>query len=60
MAPENAPSRKRKQREAAQKAIDTKGPEELSRAGRMAAWTRKHGKDDTQNPHSKQNSRPRR
>jgi hypothetical protein len=40
----------------AQKAIETKGPIERKRAARMAAWTKKHGKDDAKNPHSRQNS----
>jgi hypothetical protein len=50
-----AAERKLRRREAAEKAIETKGPEELQRAGCMAAWTRKHGKNDAENPHSKQN-----
>jgi hypothetical protein len=29
--------------------------DELVREGRMAAWTRKHGKNDAKNPWSKQN-----
>ncbi len=41
----------------AQKAIETKGPIERKRAARMAAWTKKHGKDDASNPHSRQNTR---
>jgi len=40
----------------AQKAADTKGPIERKRAAQMAAWTRKHGKDDAKNPHSRQNT----
>jgi hypothetical protein len=32
------------------KAAETKGPEERSREAHMAAWTRKHGKDDAKNP----------
>lgn len=43
------------EREAAQKAVETKGEDELKRAGLMAAWTRKHGKDDKANPYSKAN-----
>ena len=42
-------------REAGLKASHTKGSEERSRAARMAGWTREHGKDDDQNPHSRQN-----
>jgi hypothetical protein len=38
------------------KAAETKGPIERKRAARMAAWTRKHGKDDAKNPHSRQNA----
>lgn len=45
--------KKHKQRLAGQKAVATKGPDELSRAGKKAAWTRKHGKDDARNPHTK-------
>jgi hypothetical protein len=41
-----------------QKAVETKGKIELERAGKMAAWTKKHGKNDAENPHSKQNSYP--
>jgi hypothetical protein len=48
----------RKRREAALKAVDTKGPSERSRAAKMAAWTRKHGKNDAVNPFSKQNANP--
>ena len=40
----------------AQKAADTKGAIERKRAARMANWTRKHGKDDAKNPHSRQNT----
>jgi hypothetical protein len=40
---------------AGQKAVETKGPIELKRAGRMAAWTKLNGKDDAKNPHSGQN-----
>jgi hypothetical protein len=45
------------EREAARKAVETKGPDELSRAARQAAWTRKHGKDDAANPHSRMNQK---
>jgi hypothetical protein len=41
---------------AAQKAVDTKGPIERKREALMAAWTKKHGKDDAKNPHSRQNT----
>ena len=44
-----------KHRQAGLKAALTKGPEERRRAAKMAAWTRKHGKDDARNPFSKQN-----
>ena len=44
-----------KHRQAALKAALTKGLEERRREAKMAAWTRKHGKDDTRNPFSKQN-----
>ena len=44
---------------AAEKAVETKGPEERSRASKMASWTRVHGKDDAKNPYSKENYRPR-
>ena len=40
----------------AQKAVKTKGKIELERAGKMAAWTKKNGKNDAENPYSKQNS----
>jgi hypothetical protein len=46
-------NRKLRRRNAALKAAETKGPEERKRAALMAAWTRKHGKNDEQNPHSK-------
>ena len=46
-------NRKLRRRNAALKAAETKGPEERKRAALMAAWTRKHGKNDAQNPHSK-------
>ena len=41
-----------------QKAAETKRPIERKRAARMAAWTKKHGKDDAKNPHSRQNTGP--
>jgi hypothetical protein len=38
------------------KAAITKGPIELSRAAKAAAWTRQNGKrDDANNPYSRQN-----
>ena len=48
----------RKRQEAARKAIETKGPSERHRAARMAAWTRKHGKNDATNPFSKADVKP--
>jgi hypothetical protein len=42
-------------REAGLKASETKGEEGLRRAGLMAAWTRKNGKNDAENPYTKQN-----
>jgi hypothetical protein len=45
--------RKRRRRNAGLKAAETKGPEERKREALMAAWTRKHGKNDAANPHSK-------
>jgi hypothetical protein len=50
--------RKRKQKEAGRKAVETKGEAELSRAANKAAWTRKHGKNDAQNPYTKENANP--
>jgi hypothetical protein len=50
--------KKRKQLEAARKAVETKGRDELSRAGKMAAWSRKHGKGRPENPFSKANAVP--
>lgn len=44
-----------KNRQAGLQAARTKGPEERSRAASMANWTRKHGKDDSENPYSRQN-----
>ena len=38
-----------------QKAVKTKGRDELVREGKMAAWTRKFGKDDAMNPYAVQN-----
>jgi hypothetical protein len=46
---------KAREKEAALKSVETKGEDELKRAGLMAAWTRKHGKDDEANPYSKRN-----
>jgi hypothetical protein len=43
-------------RQAGLKAAETKGPSERSRAAKMAAWTRKHGKNDAENPFSKENA----
>jgi hypothetical protein len=51
--------KKRRQREAGRKAVETKGESELSRAAKKAAWTRKHGKDDTLNPYTKVSMNPR-
>lgn len=45
--------RKLKQRAAGHKASETKGPDERSRAGKKAAWTKKHGRDDARNPHAR-------
>lgn len=45
-----------KRREAARKAVLTKGKDERKRAALMAAWTKKSGKNDKQNPFSKENS----
>jgi hypothetical protein len=50
------PSRRR---EAALQAADRKGPSERSREAKMAAWTRKHGKNDAANPYSRENANPR-
>jgi hypothetical protein len=50
--------RKRKQREAGLKAAETKGSDELRRAAKMAAWTRKHGKNDAANPYARANAVP--
>src|SRR5258707_818951 len=46
---------KRKRRAAALKAAETKGPEERSRTAKMAIYTMRHGKNDAQNPYSKEN-----
>ena len=40
---------------AGQKAAETKGSIERVREAKMAAWTRKNGKNDARNPYSKQN-----
>jgi len=45
--------RKRRRRNAGLKAAETKGSEERKRGARMAAWMRKHGKNDAANPHSR-------
>ena len=45
--------KKLKQKAAGHKASETKGPDERSRAGKMAAWTKKHGKDDGRNPYTR-------
>ena len=47
--------KRNRQREAGLKSAETKGEDELVRAAKMAAWTRKHGKDDHQNPFSREN-----
>jgi hypothetical protein len=47
--PPNSPGRK---------AVETKGKIELERAGKMAAWTRANGKNDSENPFSKGNYYP--
>src|SRR6476620_10544501 len=47
--------RQRRRHNAGLKASATKGPEEESRAAQMAVWTAANGKDDKQNPHSRQN-----
>jgi hypothetical protein len=47
--------KKRKHRDAGLKAAATKGEEERKRAARMAAWTRKNGKNDKANPYSAEN-----
>jgi hypothetical protein len=46
----------RRRKEAARKAVETKGPSERRRAAKMASWTRKHGKNDALNPFSKANA----
>jgi hypothetical protein len=40
---------------AGQKAAETKGVIERVREAKVAAWTRKNGKNDALNPYSKQN-----
>jgi hypothetical protein len=45
-SPPNSPGRK---------AAETKGKIERVREAKMAAWTRKNGKNDAVNPYSKQN-----
>jgi hypothetical protein len=44
---------------AGDKASETKGPAERSRAAKAAAWTKKHGKDDAQNPFARKTQSPR-
>jgi hypothetical protein len=51
---------KAKHRQAGLTAAKTKGLEERTRAALMAGWTRKYGKDDSENPYSKQNFYPQR
>jgi hypothetical protein len=50
---------KRKWKNAGIKAAETKGPDERKRAAKMAAWTRKHGKNDEQNPYTRREPPPR-
>jgi hypothetical protein len=40
---------------AGQKAAETKGRIQRVREAKMAAWTRKNGKNDAVNPYSRQN-----
>ena len=51
----DADVRKKKRADAAKKAAETKGAPERSRESKMANWTRRHGKNDAENPYSKQN-----
>jgi hypothetical protein len=51
---EQMPERK-SAKSAGRKSVETKGKIELSRAGKMAAWTKANGKNDAENPFSKQN-----
>jgi hypothetical protein len=44
---------------AGHKASETKGPAERSRAAKAAAWTKKHGKDNAQNPFARKPPPPR-
>jgi predicted HNH restriction endonuclease len=44
-----------KNRQAGLQSAKTKGPKELKRAGHMADWTERYGKNDQKNPFSKQN-----
>ena len=46
-----------KHQEAGFKAADTKGPEERHRAAKMAAWSKKNGIGNPDNPFSKENYR---
>jgi hypothetical protein len=50
---------KQKRSAAGHKAAETKGPVERSRTAYMANWTMKHGKNDAENPFSKENYYPR-
>jgi len=47
---------KRKRQAAGFKSAETEGPGELSRVAMMAAWSRKHGRDNPANPYSKANA----
>lgn len=49
--------KRHKNRQAGLKSAETKGPEERRRAALMAAWSKKHGKGNPQNPYSKSNYR---
>ena len=46
---------KRKRKAVGEKAVVTKGPEERKRISLMANWTMAHGKNDKENPYSKEN-----
>jgi hypothetical protein len=52
--------RRRRNREAGLKSAATKGEVERSRAAHMANWTRKFGKNDKENPFSRENYYPHR
>jgi hypothetical protein len=45
------PTKKNKRKIAGAKAVESKGPIELSRAAKMAAWSRRHQKADPKNLH---------